>query len=41
MTNTERSTGRRYNLVKVFVRTGGAFMEASTGRQYNLVKRYV
>lgn len=38
---TERTTGRRYQLVKVFVATGGSHMEAGTGRRYNLVKRYL
>jgi hypothetical protein len=38
---TERSTGRKYQLVKVFVATGGKQLEAATGRQYNIVKRYV
>jgi len=38
---TERSTGRKYNLVKVFVATAGTHMEARTGRRYNLAKQYV
>lgn len=38
---TERTTGRRYQLVKQFVATGGSHMEARTGRRYNLVKRYL
>lgn len=38
---TDRQNGRMYNLVKVFVKTSGAYLEASTGRMYNLVKRYV
>lgn len=41
MTNTEARTGRRYQIVKIFVKAGGGFMEASTGRRYNLVKRYI
>lgn len=41
MNNTERTTGRRYQLVKVFVPAGGRFMEATTGRRYNLIKRYI
>lgn len=38
---TERLTGRKYNIVKMFVATGGTHMEARTGRRYNLVKRYI
>ncbi len=41
MTTTDRTTGRQYQLVKVFVATGGGYMEAATGRRYNLVKRYI
>lgn len=41
MANIERFTGRKYQLVKVFVAGGGEFQEAKTGRRYNLVKKYV
>lgn len=40
---TERSTGRKYSIVKVFVSADShaTHMEASTGRRYNLIKRYI
>lgn len=38
---TERSTGRKYQLLKVFVAQGGTHMEATTGRRYNLIKSYI
>lgn len=41
MTLIDRNTGRKYNIVKVFVASGGTHMEATTGRRYNLVKRYI
>lgn len=41
MIYTERNTGRKYNLVKVFVAVGGSHMETRTGRTYNLIKRYI
>ncbi len=42
-TMTERTTGRRYQLWKIFAAPAqpARFMEASTGRRYNVVKRYV
>jgi hypothetical protein len=41
MTLVDRTTGRRYQLVKVFTATGGSHVEARTGRRYTLVKRYL
>ena len=43
MITTDRLTGRRYQLVKVFAAAGtpARFMEAGTGRRYNLVRRYL
>ena len=40
---TERGTGRRYQLVKRFVKVGQSarFQEAGSGRRYNLLKVYV
>jgi hypothetical protein len=43
MTFVERQTGRKYQLVKIFVAKGtrAKYQEARTGRRYNLVKRYI
>ena len=43
MTHTDRHTGRRYQLLKVFVTADApaGYAEAATGRRYNIVKRYL
>jgi hypothetical protein len=40
MTIIERSSGRKYQMVKIWDRNGD-YQQASTGRRYRLVKRYV
>lgn len=41
MTFTDRNSGRKYQIVKVFTNGKATHMEARTGRRYNLIKRYV